>query len=176
MTQQLLPIQHDDQSDGAVFQPDSLAVGISVMLALTVGQRLIGLLRQILVCRFLSPEDLGRWNLSFSMLFLLAPLFVLGLPGTFGRYAEYYRHRGQVQRFFRKTLAATVLLTLGGCLLMLLTAEPSAWLIYSDTGQVSLIWLMVPTLVAVIAFNSMVEIMSSLRQVRLVALTRVQNA
>ena len=141
MTQQLLPMA-DEHQEKATFKPDSLAVGISVMLVLTVGQRLIGLFRQILVCRFLSPEDLGRWNLSFSMLFLLAPLFVLGLPGTFGRYAEYYRHRGQVQRFFRKTLAATVLLTLGGCLLLMLTAERSAWLIYSDAGQTSLIWLM----------------------------------
>lgn len=158
------------------FTPDSLATGISIMLLLTVGQRLIGFARQVLVCRYLAPEDLGRWNLSFSMIMLLAPLFVLGLPGTFGRYAEYYRHRGQIRRFFRKTLLATVLLTLLGGVSLLLTAQPSAWLIYSDASQTSLILLLVPTLISVIAFNSLVEVMSSLRQVRLVAFMRFGHA
>ncbi len=167
---------HDSTEASSEFQPDSLAAGISIMLLLTVGQRCVGFARQVLVCRYLEPDDLGRWNLAFSMMMLLAPLFVLGLPGTFNRYAEFYRHRGQVRSFFRKTLMATVALTILGSVAMLLAAKPSAWLIFSDTTQVPLVLMLVPTLVSVIAFNSLVEMMSSLRQVRLVAYMRFGHA
>jgi O-antigen/teichoic acid export membrane protein len=156
--------------------PDALGAGISIMLLLTVGQRVVGLLRQVLVCRHLAPEDLGRWNLSFSMIILLAPLIVLGLPGTFGRYAEYYRHRGQVRSFFFKTMCVTGLLTLVGAATLAVTASTSAWLVYSDASQAPLILLLVPTIIAVIAFNTLTEMMSSLRQVKLVAYMRFGHA
>ena len=166
----------ENQTAIPVLRPDTLGAGISIMLLLTVGQRGIGFLRQVLVCRHLAPEDLGRWNLSFSMIIMLAPLIVLGLPGTFGRYAEYYRHRGQVRSFFLKTMCVTGLLTLAGTATLALTAGTSAWLIYSDARQTHLVLLLVPTVIAVIAFNTLTEMMSSLRQVKLVAYMRFGHA
>jgi O-antigen/teichoic acid export membrane protein len=82
---------------------DRLAVGMAYLLALSILQRAVGLLRNVLVCRVLSPEELGRWNLAFAFLMLAGPLAVLGLPGTFGRYVEHFRSRGRLRLFLRRT-------------------------------------------------------------------------
>ena len=39
---------------------DSLSTGFAIMLALTMAQRLVGFMRQLIVCRILDPEELGR--------------------------------------------------------------------------------------------------------------------
>ena len=54
-------------------------------------------------CRWLEPEQLGQWDVAFGFLNLAAPLAVLGLPGSFGRYVEYFRQRGQFHVFLRRT-------------------------------------------------------------------------
>ncbi len=66
---------------------------------MTVAQRLIGFGRGVLFCRWLSPEQLGQWDVAFAFLNLAGPLVVLGLPGSFGRYVEHFRHRGQFRTF-----------------------------------------------------------------------------
>src|SRR5690349_2135694 len=70
---------------------DTLAQSVVALLVLAVLQRAIGFVRGVLVCRWLSPDELGEWDLAFSFLTLAAPLAVLGLPGSFGRYVEHFR-------------------------------------------------------------------------------------
>ena len=41
--------------------------------------------------------------MAFGFLMLAAPLVVLSLPGTFGRYVERYRQQGQLRSFLRRT-------------------------------------------------------------------------
>ena len=77
-----------NKPDTKRFVADSLSTGVSIMLLLTVLQRCIGFARQILTCRLMEPDELGRWNLAFSLVLLAAPLLVLGIPGTFGRYTD----------------------------------------------------------------------------------------
>ncbi len=81
---------------------DTLATSVILMLVMTVLQRLIGFARGIAFCRLLDPEQLGQWDVAFGFINLAAPLAVLGLPGSFGRYFEYYRQRGQVHLFLRR--------------------------------------------------------------------------
>ena len=78
------------------------------MLVMTVLQRLVGFGRGIAFCRWLDPEQLGQWDVAFGFINLAAPLAVLGLPGSFGRYFEYYRQRGQVRLFLRRATALCV--------------------------------------------------------------------
>jgi len=82
---------------------DSLAASVLMLFALTVVQRMIGFLRGVLFCRWLDAEQLGQWDLAFGFLMLAAPLAVLGLPGSYGRYLEYYRQRGQLKPFLRRS-------------------------------------------------------------------------
>ena len=61
------------------FHADSLAESVVILLALTVVQRLVGFCRTVLFYRWLSPEDVGQWEMSFSFLMLAAPLSMLAL-------------------------------------------------------------------------------------------------
>ena len=151
---------------------DSLSVGFAIMLALTVVQRLVGFLRQLIICRILDPEELGRWNLAYSMIMLAAPLLVLGIPGTYGRYTEHFRQQGQLHTFLRRTSLATLVFTLVGTCVMLLTAEPIAWLLFRDTTGASMIFTLAFVLVTVIGFNFTIEGLTSLRQVKAVSWLR----
>jgi PST family polysaccharide transporter len=174
--------QHQEESGCAVDRvaigprrnlvADSLSAGFEIMLALTMIQRLVGFLRQLIICRYLDPEELGRWNLAYSMLMLAAPLLVLGIPGTYGRYTEHFRQKGQLHLFWRKTTLATLILVLIGTVLLLLTAEPVAWLLFRDTAQASTIYTVAFALVSVIGFNYTIEGLTSLRQVKAVSWLR----
>ncbi len=77
-----------------VLRSDTLAESVLILIVLAVVQRAIGFLRSVLVCDWLEPDQLGEWDLANRFFVLVAPLVVLGLPGTFGRYLEHYRHRG----------------------------------------------------------------------------------
>ena len=72
-------------------QPETLVDSVLILLVLTVVQRMVGFVREILFCRWLDAEQLGKWDLGFGFLMLAAPLAVLSLPGTFPRYVERYR-------------------------------------------------------------------------------------
>ena len=72
---------------------------------------LIGFARQVLVCRWLEPRQLGEWDIALKFLMLAAPLSVLGLPGSFGRYMEHYRCRGHLKTLLRRTAAACIVLS-----------------------------------------------------------------
>lgn len=86
-------------NEPAALQTDTLADSIVVLLIMTVLQRTIGFGRGMLFCRWLDSEQLGLWDVAFGFINLAAPLAVLGLPGSFGRYVEYYRQRGQLAPF-----------------------------------------------------------------------------
>src|SRR5580704_8365613 len=86
---------------------DTLAASVVLLLVMTAVQRLIGFGRGILFCRWLEPEQLGQWDVAFGFLNLAAPLAVMGLPGSFGRYVEYFRQRSQFHIFLRRTAAAS---------------------------------------------------------------------
>ena len=58
----------------------------------------------------LRRPEVGQWDLAFSFLMLVAPLAVLGIPGSFGRYIAHYEMRGQQNRLLRHTLLACCLL------------------------------------------------------------------
>jgi O-antigen/teichoic acid export membrane protein len=92
---------------------DSIASGVVFAILLTVGQRVVGFIRGILFCRIMSDQELGQWSMIWSFLMLLAPLAVLGLPGCFSRYTEFYRHRGQLRTFIQRIAVISLALTMG---------------------------------------------------------------
>lgn len=145
---------------------DRLAVGMVYLLALMVVQRGIGLARNVLLCRLLGPEELGRWNLAFSFLMVAGPVAALGLSGAFGRYAEHYRQRGQLQTFLWRTGLATLLLTMISVTVLLAAPRASAQLFFRDEAQVGLAVAAALTLATVVAFNFFTELFTALRRAR----------
>src|SRR4051812_6423907 len=82
--------------------PDTLAASVTILLVANLVQRSIGFGRSLLFCRWLSREELGTWEMAYSFLLLAAPVIVFGLPGSFGRFLERFRQRGQLRTFLRR--------------------------------------------------------------------------
>ena len=83
---------------------DSLSASLAWIFVLVAAQRGVGFLRSVFFVRFLDPRELGRWDMALGFLELAAPVLVLGIPGTFGRYVERYRQRSQLGVFLRHTV------------------------------------------------------------------------
>ncbi|MEM6329349.1 MAG: hypothetical protein AAF790_03760, partial [Planctomycetota bacterium] len=97
---------------------------------MNVLQRSVGFGRSVLLCRWLEPESLGHWEMAFGFLLMAAPLAVLGLPGSFGRYLVRYRERGQLRLFLRRTACWTLLTAALAILVLLANQAAFARLIF----------------------------------------------
>ena len=155
---------------------DSIAGGVLIVLLLTGAQRLIGFVRSLLFCRWLEPEQLGQWDVAWGFLMLAAPLAVLSLPGTFGRYLEYYRAAGQLRVFLCRTAVACLMLALVASGTLLGMPAAFSWLIFGSQAQQQLIGPLAGSLLAVIAYNYLISLLTSLRTMRLVAVLETVNS
>ncbi len=164
------------RSRPAWLRADSLMHGIALMLVLAVVQRGIGLFRNVMICRLLAPDQLGTWNLAYNFLLLAAPLVVCGIPGSFKRYLEYYRQRGRLHAFLRQTTIATLALLVFGVSVLLLARRPLAWLVFGNTDASGLLCVCATVLITVIAFNFCVELLTAMRQVRVVSWLQFGNS
>jgi len=151
---------------------DTLATGVVFALVLTIGQRLIGFVRGILFCRYMTEQELGQWSMVWSFLMLLAPLAMLGLPGCFGKYSEYFRARGQLNAFIWRVGVISIATTLITAMAILIFPTMFAELFFRDASQVFVVQSLAVALVAVAISNFAISLMESLRQVRVVTIMR----
>jgi PST family polysaccharide transporter len=158
-------IQEETSTYDAV-RSDTLSASLLLLVVAQVLQRSVGLGRNILFCGLLTDEQLGRWSLAFNFLMLAAPLVVLGLPGSFGRYVEHYRQRGQLRSFLLRTGGVTLLAMLGATALLLAYPRSIANFVYGNPEQVHLVHVLGFSLAAVIVFNFLVELFTAMRLVR----------
>ena len=155
---------------------DSIAGGVLIVLVLTGLQRLIGFVRSLLFCRWLEPDQLGQWDVAWGFLMLAAPLAVLSLPGTFGRYLEHYKAAGQLRVFLCRTAVVCLGLALVACGLLLAMPAAFCWIIFGSDAQQQLIAPLAGSLLAVIAYNYLISLFTSLRTMRLVAVLETVNS
>ena len=141
-----------------------------VMLIMTVVQRAVGFLRGIWFCRLLDDALLGQWSMAYDFAVMVTPIMLLGLPGSLPRYVEHYRVRGHLPALVRRLLIATVVL--GSIFFMLLIALPQwfGWLVFSEPTNASLVYSVGLCVVAVVAFSFVNQLVSGLRQVRVISL------
>jgi PST family polysaccharide transporter len=154
---------------------DSLVDSVLLLLALTVVQRVIGFLRAILFCRLLSAEQLGQWDISFSFLMLAAPLSVLAMSGSFGRYVEYYRQHGQFRTLLRRTAVWVGILTVVAWGVLILGRGVFSTLIYGTADNAAMVIRLAGSLVAVIGFHYMVDLFTGLRNARVLSGLQLLN-
>ena len=142
---------------------DSFALGVAVMLAFNVVQRLIGLGRNFGFCQFLTDDELGHWALANSFFIIGVPLAVLGLPGSFGKFVEHFRSRGCLGDYvFRILIVSGIGI---GLLAIALFSFPNqfAWTIYGEIAPMRVIAWTALTLLAVTIFNVVYELVIALR-------------
>lgn len=164
------------QASRLVLAGDSLASGILFAMLLTVGQRAIGFLRGTLFCRWMTDQELGQWSMVWGFLMLLPPLAMLGLPGCFGKYTEFYRHRGCARRFIWQVSLVCSVTSLLGTLVLLAWPEWFSKIFFRDPNQGSLVMAIGITILAVGFSNYITSLLESLRQVRLVTWIRFLTA
>jgi polysaccharide transporter, PST family len=154
---------------------DTLVDSVVILLTLTAVQRLVGFVRAVLFCRWLDAEQLGQWDMVFSFLLLAAPLSVLAIPGTFGRYLEHYRQRGQLRTFLRRASLVCGGLALMASLAIVLARDWFSDLIFGSEDQAAMVVLAAGCLTTTILYNFLVELFTALRNIRLVSVMQLVN-
>lgn len=155
---------------------DTLANSVLLLLVLSVAQRLVGLIRASLFCRWLSPEELGRWDMLFAFLMTAGPLVVLALSSCLGRYVEPYRQRRALRTFIRRTATVYGVLAGAGAGAVFLLDRPLSMLVFGSVEQSGLIRLAAAALLAVAAFNYLYELCTALRNTRLIVMVQMGNS
>ncbi|PQO45549.1 lipopolysaccharide biosynthesis protein [Blastopirellula marina] len=158
------------------YQTTSLAESMLLLALLTVFQRGIGFVRGVLFCRWLDADQLGMWDLVFGFLMLAGPLVVLGIPGSFGRYVEHFRQKGQLRTFLARTTIATLALSAVGCGALFLFHDEAALLLFGDSSLGAIIPLVALTLAMVVGFNYFIELFIAMRQMRMVSALQFINS
>ncbi|NOY29032.1 MAG: lipopolysaccharide biosynthesis protein [Planctomycetes bacterium] len=149
---------------------DTLAASVVILLVATVIQRTIGFGRGVLFCRWLSPETLGQWEMAYSFLLLAAPLAVLGVPGSFGRYLEHFRQRGHLRTFLRRTTVWTGLFGTAAVTLVVWKAPQFSRLIFGSNENAGLVRSIALCLAAIIVHHTLISILTALRLFRVVSI------
>ncbi|HEY3393580.1 MAG TPA: lipopolysaccharide biosynthesis protein [Lacipirellulaceae bacterium] len=159
----------DSNSNSLRLRPDTLAASVAILLLASVVQRSVGFGRGVLFCRWLTPDELGTWEMAYSFLLLAAPVVVLGLPGSFGRYLERFRQRGQLRTFLRRASIWTATLTAVAAGLIVVAAGPFSELVFGRGDERSLVVLLAVSLVAVILHHFLEALFAALRKFSIVS-------
>ncbi|QDS99538.1 lipopolysaccharide biosynthesis protein [Adhaeretor mobilis] len=155
---------------------DTFATSVFILLAVTLVQRTVGFGRGILLGRWLSPEELGQWDLTYSFLLLAAPLAVLGVPGSFGRYAEQFRQRGQLRTFLKRSMLWTSICCVAATLLIAWGAAFFSDIIFNSQQHVNLTVGIAYCLAAIILHHTLTALLTAMRLYRVVsAMTFAQS-
>lgn len=155
---------------------DRIADSVLVLLIMTLLQRSIGFLRGIFFCRWLAPAELGYWDMAWGFIELAAPVAMLGIPGTFGRYVEHYRSQDQLRPFLRRTTAATAMIASLCVVLLALNSRWFSYVIFGTPDRGPLVLLLSVGLVAVIAYNFLTTLLTALRRSRVVSVLDFGNS
>jgi len=147
---------------------DSLAASVVILLIMTLAQRLLGFGRGVMFCRWLQPEELGQWDIAFAFLNLGAPLAVLGLPGSFGRYVEYFRHHGQFRTFLRRAMIVCVTTSIVAAVVMVYYRDWFAELIFDSVDKRAIIPWLAACLMVVAMHNCLTALFIAVRRYRIV--------
>src|SRR6185437_12516006 len=123
-----------------------------------------------------DADELGQWDLSFGFLMMAAPVALLGLPGSFGRYVEYFRQRGQLKTFLTRIAICSVALAVLATSIAIAGNRWFSRLIFGgdDCGEL-VVWLALG-LGAWIAHSVLAALFNSLRLTRVVSAMHFLNS
>jgi polysaccharide transporter, PST family len=164
-----MDVQSELSSNARRLRPDTLAASVAVLLIANLVQRSVGFGRGVLFCRWLSPDELGAWDLAYSFLLLAAPVVVLGLPGCFGRYLERFRQRGQLRTLLRRASIWTASLTLAAVGILALDTPRFSQLIFGQPDRRAMVLIIAACLAAVILHHFLEAVFAALRKFTIVS-------
>jgi len=105
----------------------------------------------------------------YSFLLLAAPLAVLGVPGSFGRYLEHFRQRGHLHTFLRRTTIWTAAWSTLAVAVVVGFAPLFSRLLFGSDECVGLVRGVALCLAAVIVHHTLTSMLTALRLFRVVS-------
>lgn len=151
------------------FRVDSLAVGMVVMLLMTVIGRGIGFVRGMVFCRLMTDTDVGRWSMAFGFIILITPVMLLGIPGVLPKFTEYFRVRGQLKSFIRRIAIGTAACAFAFVIAMIAAPSYFGYIVFLQAESTPLVQSVAGAVATVIFYNFVSDLNGSLRQVRVVS-------
>lgn len=112
----------------------SIANSLGFYIPAMTAQKVLGVLRTLLLTWLLAEAGYGLWALAAMLLNVLAMLLPLGSNEGIARYVSYYEARGHLQRFYRRLRWSVLTLCVGMACLALLVRAPLAGPIF-HAGQ-----------------------------------------
>ena len=167
---------HELEREGQVFAADSLAVGVAVMLAMTIIQRFVGFFRSIWICRMMDDTEVGQWAMAIGFILLMTPVMMFGVPGSLPRYVERFRKQGHLRAFVRNLAWATFCFTMFFLLAVTVVPQTLSWFIFLEPQNRMLIYSVGAAVAATSAFYFLNELLSGLRQVRMVSIVQFTHS
>lgn len=165
-----------DKTTHETKETGSLANSMMFLLAMTVFQRGLGLVRGTMFCRVLPAEELGLWDVAQGFLIFAAPFVSLSVAGAFTRFVSVAESQGRLSRFLWQAAVLVAGLT-GGCILIMRAApQYCSWLIYGSSEYTDAAMHLSVALFSVVAFNFCGEALSGLRCFRQASLVQFCNA
>lgn len=155
---------------------DSMASGLSFMIVANVLQRAIGFVRNVSFCHFLSEQHLGLWAIASSFFLIAAPLSGLGLPGSLARFVDLYRRRGQLSIYLKRIILGS---TISASILVAAMVYDTKWtgsVLFGEPQPLATLLLVCGTLICIVTFNFLTELLSGLRQAKSVSMMQVVNS
>lgn len=150
-------------------RPETLLSSLAVVLVVNLVQRTVGFGRAVLFCRWLDPNELGYWEMAYSFFLLAAPLAVLGVPGSFGRYLEKYRQQGRLRLFLQRTTTWTFGMAAVAIAGLLWQREAVSRLVFGTPDRVGLTLGVIACLSIVILHHFLEAVFAGLRMYRVVS-------
>ncbi len=155
---------------------DTLASSLVLVIGITVFQRSLGFVREVLFCRSLDQQQLGTWAMAFVFLMSATAIAALGIQGSMNRYLEHYRQRGRLRQYLRRVAAASGLLAISAGTVVWIWRQSFAQLIFGDSGQTGLVGLLAVGLVVVMANHFLIEFFSAMRLFRICTALHFANS
>ena len=143
---------------------DTFLSSVYLLLGLTILQKGLGFVRSVVICRNLSPEQMGQWSMTLTFMETVSPLLILSIPACFGRYFEKYESKRQLKGFIRQSVIVISLCFVTGLGVLFLFRTPIARFIYADSYYTPMLMTGLVVVIPYAIFGVVASILTGLRK------------
>jgi O-antigen/teichoic acid export membrane protein len=143
---------------------DSFVSSVYLLLALTVIQKALGFVRSVIVCKTLSPEEMGIWSMTMTFMATFMPFLMLSIPACFGRYFEQFEQRNQLKTFVWQSVRLMAIVFPLGMLAIAVMSRELSKLIYGSSDFQYLVLLSLLFAVPFACFGVCESMLTALRK------------
>lgn len=118
-----------------LFRATSVADSLGIYLPASVGCRLIGLVRGVILAWLLTAAEFGLFQIALVVVNVLVPLAGAGLHEAVARYVPQYEARRALRPFLRRAWVFSALVAAVLCGLFFLAAGPLTRLVFASYQQ-----------------------------------------